>query len=308
MALADLATRQHGVVGRAQLIEIGISARTVEAWARRGRLHRIHRGVFVVGRRRIDQHGRWFAAVLACGGGAVLSHASAAALWGLARPRRPIDVTCSPGRARREGISTHEAALHPSECTEQGAIPVTTVAPTLFDYAEAVPFAQLERTWEEADRRNLLQLAAVERVCERGRGRRALKPIRQLLAEARAPSKGRSPLETRFARFRDRHALPPAVTNVDVLGSEVDVLWPAARLIVELDSWEHPGHRTGFERDRARDPPCCSTATGSSASPTAASTANPTPSPPRSAPSSPSKKGERPASLRATEHPARGTG
>jgi len=254
MALAGLATRQHGVVGRAQLIEIGVSARTVEAWARRGRLHRIHRGVYIVGSRRIDQHGRWLAGVLACGRGAVLSHASAAGLWGLARPRGSTDVTCSPGRARRGGIRAHEGALHLSERTEQSSIPITTVARTLFDYAEVVPFAQLEKAWEEADRRNLLQLAAVERVCERGYGRRALKPIRRLLAEARAPSEGRSPLENRFARFRDRYGLPPAATNVEVLGSEVDVLWPAARLIVELDNWEHHGHRAGFERDRARDP------------------------------------------------------
>ena len=183
----------------------------------------------------------------------MLSHASATALWGLARPRGPIDVLCR-GRARRAGIRAHEGALHASERTGQGSIPVTTIARTLFDYAEVAPFAQLERAWEEADRRNLLQLAAVERVCERGRGRRALKPIRQLLAEAKAPSEGRSPLETRFARFRAHYRLPPAETNVTVLDREVDVLWPAARLVVELDSWEHHSHRAAFERDRARDP------------------------------------------------------
>jgi hypothetical protein len=125
---------------------------------------------------------------------------------------------------------------------------------TLFDYAEIVPFSRLEKAWEEADKRNLLQFAAVERVCERGRGRCALKPIRRLLAESRASSEGRSPLESRFARFRDHYALPAAVTNVAVLGREVDVLWPAARLVAELDSWEHHHHRAAFERDRARDP------------------------------------------------------
>jgi len=133
-------------------------------------------------------------------------------------------------------------------------LPVTTVARTLFDYAEVEPLSRLERAWEEADRLKLLQLPEVERVCERGRGRRALKPIRRLLAAARAPSEGRSPLETRFARFRDHYGLPPAVANADVLGREVDVLWPAAKLVVELDSWEHHSHRAAFERDRARDP------------------------------------------------------
>jgi uncharacterized protein DUF559 len=131
---------------------------------------------------------------------------------------------------------------------------VTTVARTLFDCAEVEPFSRLEQAWEEADRRNLLRFAEVELVCERGRGRRALRPIRRLLAEARAPSEGRSPLETRFARFRDHYRLPPAVVNVEALDREVDVLWPAAKLIVELDSWEHHSHRAAFERDRAREP------------------------------------------------------
>ena len=131
---------------------------------------------------------------------------------------------------------------------------MTTVARTLFDYAEVVAFSQLERAWEEAEKRNLLQLAAVERVCERGYGRRALKPTRRLLAEARAATEGRSPLEERFQRFLAAQRIPPGSTNVDVLDHEVDVLWPAARLVVELDSWEHHAHRAAFERDRSRDP------------------------------------------------------
>lgn len=81
-----------------------------------------------------------------------------------------------------------------------------------------------------------------------------MKPVRRLLAASAAPSEGRSPLEIRFARFRDNYRLPPAVANAEVLGREVDVLWPAAKLVVELDSWEHHSHRAAFERDRARDP------------------------------------------------------
>jgi very-short-patch-repair endonuclease len=113
---------------------------------------------------------------------------------------------------------------------------------------------RLEKAWEEADRLNLLRLAAVEHVCARGYGRHALQPVRRLLSQARAVEATRSPLEDRFAAFRRRYRLPPAATNVEVLGREVDVLWPAARLVIELDSWEHHGHRAAFERDRARDP------------------------------------------------------
>lgn len=133
-------------------------------------------------------------------------------------------------------------------------MPVTSVPRLLFDLAEIEPFSRLERVWEEADRRNLLQLGAIERVCDRGRGRRALKPIRRLLVAAQAAVEGRSPLEDRFQRFLRAHQIPPGTANVSVLDHEVDMLWPAARLVVELDSWEHHGHRAAFERDRARDP------------------------------------------------------
>jgi very-short-patch-repair endonuclease len=127
------------------------------------------------------------------------------------------------------------------------------VARTLFDLAEFVNLRHLESAWEEADRLNLLQLGAIEQVCERGYGRRALKPIRRLLAEARADEITRSPLEDVFAAFCRKHRLPTPSFNTTVLGYEVDALWPAQRLAAELDSWEFHRHRAAFERDRARD-------------------------------------------------------
>ena len=130
---------------------------------------------------------------------------------------------------------------------------MTTVARTLFDLAEFVSLKRLESTWEEADRLNLLQLNAVEGVCERGYGRRSLKPIRRLLAEARAATITRSPLEDDFAAFCRKHSLPTPSFNTTVLGFEVDALWPQQRLAAELDSWEFHSHRAAFERDRARD-------------------------------------------------------
>jgi len=130
---------------------------------------------------------------------------------------------------------------------------VTTVARTLFDLAEFTSLKRLESAWEEADRLSLLQLTAVEEVCERGYGRRALKPIRRLLAEARAATITRSPLEDEFAAFCRAHDLPTPSFNTTVLGFEVDALWPRERLAAELDSWEFHRHRAAFERDRARD-------------------------------------------------------
>jgi len=166
-------------------------------------------------------------------------------------------VTAACGRQgirRREGIWIHRCKLQPEEATAHEGIPVTTVARTLFDFAEVAPYEELKRGAEAADRRNLLRLRELESICERGRGRRTLRPVRRLLTELGAPAEGRSPLEIRFVEFLREYGLPAPAQNVLVLGHEVDALWPAAKLIVELDSWEHHGHRAAFERDRARDP------------------------------------------------------
>jgi hypothetical protein len=213
--------------------------------------------VFAVGHTRVSRRGHTWAAVLAYGPDAVLSHQSGAVLWGLRRRRSgPIHVTAGRGRQgvrRREGIWIHRCKLRAEEATIHEGIPVTTVARTLFDFAEVAPYEEVKRAAEAADRRNLLRLRELEEVCERGRGRRALRPVRRLLVELGAPAEGRSPLEIRFAEFLRAYGIPAPAQNVLVLGHEVDALWPAASLVVELDSWEHHGDRAAFEQDRARD-------------------------------------------------------
>ena len=96
--LAELVTQQHGVVGRRQLLALGFGEGTMRRWVRSRRLHRLHREAFAYGHARIGQRGYWLAAVLACSEGAVLSHRSAAQLWGLARPRRGNSGGFAPGR------------------------------------------------------------------------------------------------------------------------------------------------------------------------------------------------------------------
>ncbi|HVD37282.1 MAG TPA: DUF559 domain-containing protein [Solirubrobacterales bacterium] len=253
-----LATRQHGVVTRRQLASLGFGVKAIEAALGEGRLSPVHEEVFAVGHTRVSQKGYWWAAVLAYGPDAVLSHQSAAVLWGLRRRRSgPTHVTATSGRQgvrRRRGIWIHRCKLRVEETAVHEGIPVTTVPRTIFDLAEVALYDDVRKAAEAADRRNLLRLRELEMVCEWGRGRRALRPVRRLLLELSAPAEGRSPLEIRFAEFAREYRLPPPPQNVDVLGHEVDALWPDAKLIVELDSWEHHGHRAAFERDRARDP------------------------------------------------------
>src|SRR3954470_1025201 len=117
-AVGSLAARQHGVVSRGQLRELGLADSAIGYRIASGRLHRVHRGVFAVGHRLLTARGRWSAAVLACGPGAVLSHASAAALWELRpSPAVSLDVTIRrTGRLTRPGIRIHRPrTLPPAE-------------------------------------------------------------------------------------------------------------------------------------------------------------------------------------------------
>jgi len=256
--LAALAEEQHGVVGRWQLLELGFGEEAIRIRIACRRLQHLHREVFAVGHGRVSRQGRWWAAVLAYGPGTVLSHRSAAAVWGIAsQGRRAIDVTAPRGRQgleRRVGIWVHRCKLAAEDRTTHNGFPVATVARTLFDLAEAESYDQLTDAAQEADRLKLSWTREIGGVCERGRGRRSLRPVRRLLADLQPPDQGRTPLELRFPAFCRDYGIPLPEPNVTVLDREVDGLWPAAKLVVELDSWEFHSHRAAFESDRARDP------------------------------------------------------
>lgn len=201
--IAALAVRQHGVVARWQLLAMSFTRRAIDNRIASGRLHAVYRGVYSVGHAHVVGRGRWMAAVLAGGPQALLSHRSAAALWDLAPSSSPlIDVTASRGRAGHRGIRLHRPrTLHPEDRAKRDTIPVTSIARTLFDLAEVVDRRQLERVFEQAERLRLLDTSAVARVCERGRGRRALKVIAVaggLFTHARNTLRARAPLSRRL--------------------------------------------------------------------------------------------------------------
>src|SRR3954463_1651520 len=85
-----LARSQHYLISRRQLLDLGFSSRAIEHRLSSGRLHRVRSGVYAVGRPSLTEHGRWMAAVLACGDGAVLSHSGAAALWRIGFESRSV--------------------------------------------------------------------------------------------------------------------------------------------------------------------------------------------------------------------------
>lgn len=154
-----LARRRHGVIARRQLVDLGASRAWIEHRIARGRLFRVHRGVYAVGRRELTRKGRLMAAVLRCGAGATLSHRSAAVLWRiLERWRGPIDVSLGAAVSRRpSGIAVHRTrTLTDQDVITHEGIPVTTPARTLIDLATVLGPNQLEAAVNEADALGLI--------------------------------------------------------------------------------------------------------------------------------------------------------
>ena len=254
--IAALATRQHGVVARRQLVAAAFGPSAIDSRIARGYLLPVHRGVYAVGHRSLGSRGRWLAAVLACGEGALLSHGSAAALWGIhLAAGSNVDVTKSGHRCRpRRGIALHRARrLEPSDCTTREGVPVTAISRTLLDLASVLRPRALERAIEAAERQRLFDLRALTALLDRSGGKAGVRLLRDLLAEGRDPPDVRSELERRFVGLCRKWRLPSPAVNVVVEGFEVDALWQEARVIVELDGFEYHRSRNAFERDRHRD-------------------------------------------------------
>jgi very-short-patch-repair endonuclease len=253
--ISDLADRQWGVLSRAQLVDLGFGEGTIARAMRDGRLHRLHRGVYAVGHTVLDAHGRWLAAVLACGPGAVLSHTAAAALWDLrASGSARIDVTVPSATTRRgpRGVAVHRTR-RPIESTIHDAIPVTTPMRTLADLADTATDRVLERALEQAEVLRLLDVAAIDAVAEAHPGRRGPARVRRLVRCYEPAPLTRSDLEDAFLALCRRHHLPRPAVNRRVQGMEVDFSWPAHRLVAEVDGFRYHGTRAAFERDRVRD-------------------------------------------------------
>ena len=254
-ALAKLAKRQYGVVSIRQLTgPLGYSRSAVDRAIQAGRLHRLHRGVFAVGHTRIPLHGKCLAAVLACGPDALLSHRSAAWLWGLVKGSpAPFEVTTPIPRKARKPIRIHHSRiLTVDDRVLREGIPATALPRTLLDCAASEDFWLLQRMLERSEELRLFDLGPVEALLERcgchgGRG-----PLRRAIALYQPPAFTRSQFERRFLDAVLAHGLPRPAVNINVAGFELDLYWPEQRFAVELDSYATHGGHAPFERDRLR--------------------------------------------------------
>jgi hypothetical protein len=261
-AVGAVAEAQHGIVTLPQLRALGFSESGVRYRVAAGRLCRLHRGVYAFAGLPLTANSHRLAAVAACGHGAVLSHASAAALWGIrASAATLVDVTV-PSRAgrHRDGIRVHRGGrLVANEIDEVAGIPCTTVARTVLDCAAFLPESATEYLIHHAQIKRLLRRSEVEAVLQRNPARAGTGVVRRILGlSLPGDEKLRSLNERRLLRICSEAELPRPDVDVWIPlpeghGLPVDFAWLQQRLIVEVDSRTYHGTDRALINDPGRD-------------------------------------------------------
>jgi very-short-patch-repair endonuclease len=252
-AIARLAAPQWGYVTREQLLNLGLSADAIKWGVKTGRLIPVHAGVYAVGHVNGTPVARAMAAVLACGEGALLSHGSAASLWGYFKFwDEPFEVTVATSHRRRAGIKIHRSQILTwCDIDRQHGVPVTSPARTVLDVAPRLYDRRLRRVVSDGRIGPHLHLDDLADVLDRNPKHPGTKRLRWFVESPTGAT--RSGVEDDFLAFARRYGLPALVTNTLVHGHEVDVLFPRERVIVEIDTWPTHGLRSSFEGDRERD-------------------------------------------------------
>jgi very-short-patch-repair endonuclease len=254
--VAEIAARQHGVITLLQIEEAGLGRRGASKRVTKGQLHRIHRGVYAVGHRALSWHGRWMAAVLACGEGAALSHGSAASLWGLLKPiEGPVHVSIpsTSGRKTRRGIHIHRCpSLRPASLAEPSPSPSYSPGRggrrgrLLVTHRDNIPVTTVSRAIEDLRASSLIPPRLVRRAIRQAE-------LKGMRLDGIETDRTRSDLETAFLALFADHRIPQPEVNPKIGRYEVDFLWRAQKLIVEADTWTYHRGSISFEDDHARD-------------------------------------------------------
>jgi hypothetical protein len=251
-AIAALAARQGGHVTRIQLLGLGLTPRMISWRIKVGRLIPVFYGVYAVGRLPTTPVDRAAGALLACGRKSVLSHGTAATVWGIRKEwRRPFEVTLIDGDRRPRGVRVHYCpSLARKDISIEYGLRVTSAARTVLDIAPRLPDRRLKRAIEDLRLQHRLKRPQLEDILERfprhpGAGR--LRRVTGTLQKE--PT--RSHWEDEWPPFAAQYKLPQNETNIHLCGHRVDVLFTPDLLIVELDGWDTHQTRDAFEADRA---------------------------------------------------------
>jgi very-short-patch-repair endonuclease len=254
VVVALVAAEQHGVIAASQLVATGLNRTAVAVRVRNARLHRIHQGVYAVGHDALTLHGGFMAAVLACGPAAVLSHRSAAALWGFLDwdEARDPEVTVHGSAPRHHpGLRTHRTrTLQPRDVTRRDGIPVTTPARALLDLAGELPPKGLRRATRQAQAMHWTNVRQITDVLGRANGRRGAARLAALVADGPAPT--RSEFEDVVLDLILGAGLRRPVINERLGAVFPDLRWPDRRLTVECDGAAWHNGKLAREDDAER--------------------------------------------------------
>lgn len=254
--LSVIAGAQRGLVHRSQLHELGIRRGSVARRERVGSLHRVLPSVFAVGQPALQPLAAETAALLHCVENAALSHATAAAAWGLL-PGMPDEVAVTLiGRNVRQphGLRIHRVpALDVRDVRIRHGLPVVAPARTIIDLLAVGSTSLAERALNEARVLRLVDDRQLTEALQRCPGRTGRGRLRALLEAERGPAVTRSEAERRLQALVERSELPWPQFNQWLHGHLVDAVWPEHRLVVEVDGYAVHGQRRAFESDRRRD-------------------------------------------------------
>lgn len=198
----------------------------------------------------LARRGEWMAAVLGCGPGALLSHGSAAALWGFGHEvNDEIEVSIrTPADRRRPGVCAHRRpGIRAEDCSEHDGIPITSPVRTLIDQAARLHPLALERSVNEADKRDLVDPEELRAALPKYAGERGVAVLRTLL-DRHLFRLSDSDLEIFFRPIARDAGLPQPETKQMVNGFEVDFYWPELGLVIETDGLRY--HRTPSQQNR----------------------------------------------------------
>jgi very-short-patch-repair endonuclease len=255
--VAAIAGCQHGVIATRQLYDLGVQRGWISYRLQRGLLHRVYRGVYLVGHAVAPPLAREMAAVLTFGADTFVSHGRAAAAWQLwsPPPSALMEVTISGRRpVQRRGIRVHTVDhLDPADVGLFENIPITEPARTILDLAAMVDRRTLAGVVEHALVTRRVSRRGLEGAIARAPLRRGAAVLRDLLAAGDEPALTRSEAERRMRELIRVSRLPAPELNVRVGRYEVDLLWRTEQVIVEIDGFAFHRSREAFERDRRRD-------------------------------------------------------
>src|SRR5688572_5541727 len=208
------ATKQEGRISRSQLRDLGFSPDEIDGLVKRGHLRLEHRGAYAVGRPPWTLKGAIWAAVLATGDNAIVSHSSAAYLDDFL-PLLPgienVDITITSGRGEsRPGITIHRShTLTSADIKSVGGLRVTRPARTMLDLAATLPAAEFEDAFDEAVFKRALRRPQVEDVLSRNAGAKGTRRFRDIWEAEQGNERNRLEAEKRLASLIEVAKLPP---------------------------------------------------------------------------------------------------